>query len=396
MRRSPRNVAGPRNVVEPKNVAESRDAQYGIGDPAFAEYLGLGMSSDAGISVSPLSSMALSSVWRCLHLIAGTIASLPLKSYRRAGDKKERINTFLDQPHPDMTQYEWVETVMSQLLLWGNAYLLHFYGGAGQIAGLTPINPELVGHIKVDENLGKVFSVRWTGGMQREFTALDLTHVPSLNYDGIVGISPITVARQSLGTALASDRVAARVLKNGMLLGGVMSLRENATKTQVIKILDGLKRKSGVDSAGDVAFIPAAVNFQPWTMNCEDAQFLESRHFSVEEVARWYGVPRELLSQSGASSWGTGIQELVRAFARFTLSGWTKRVEQRLTLLLPKDQFCEFDYSEFLQSSPAEEIQLLISQVQGGLLTVDEARAIRNLPPLPKSESPEMTPEVTV
>ena len=374
------------------NAEEKREAQLGIGDPALAEYLGIGSLSAAGIPVSENLSLQLSGVWRSVNLIAGTIAGLPLKTYRRSGDNgevRERIPSFLDKPHPDMTQFEWTETVMAQALLWGNNYLLHIHGGAGQIVGLAPINPANVGRVKVDEKVGKVFTIRQGDGTLREFTGVDLTHVPALNYDGLVGLSPIGCARQSLGTAMASDRAAARMYRNGMLLGGLISLKEAATKTQVSKILAGLRKKSGAESAGDIAFVPASVDFRPWTMNSVDAQFLESRHFGIEEIARWFGVPRELLSESGASSWGSGIQEIVRGFARFNLSTWTSRLEQRLSLLLPKPQFCEFDYSGLLQSSPQEEIELLIRQVESGILTVDEVRAIRNLPPYEYEEETE-------
>lgn len=370
------------------NAEERTEVQLSIGDPALAEYLGIGTGSYAGVSVSEASSLQLSAVWRSVSLIAGTIAGLPLKTYRRTGDGRERVPSFLDQPHPDMTQFEWTETVIAQALLWGNDYLLHIFGGAGQIVGLAPLNPGRVA-VRVDRELGKMFKVRQVDGGVRDFTGAELTHVPGLNYDGLIGLSPIGVARNSLGTAMASDKAAGRMFKNGLLLGGILSMKEAATKTQVGKVLSGLKKKSGADSAGDVAFVPAAVDFKPWTMNPVDAQFLESRHFGIEEIARWFGVPRELLSESGASSWGTGILEIVRGFQRFTLMTWTSRLEQRLSLLLPKNQFCEFDYAGLLQGSPQEEIELLIRQIESGLLTVDEARAVRNLGPKPVATPPE-------
>lgn len=370
-----------RRTVQAK-AEERTEVQLGIGDPALAEYLGIGSVSAAGISISERSSLELSAVWRSVNLIAGTVAGLPLKTYRQRGDVRERVPSFLDKPHPDMTQFEWTETVMAQALLWGNNYLLHIEGGAGQIVGLSPVSPAMVVKVWLDDPLGKMFKLHQKKGGYRDFTSNEITHVPALNYDGVIGLSPIGVARQSLGTAVAGDRAAARMFKNGLLTGGFISPKDRLTKTQSDKILSGLKRKSGVESAGDIAFVPAEVDFKPWTMNSVDAQFLESRHFGIEEIGRWFGVPRELLNESGASSWGSGIQELVRAFARFTLAGWTSRLEQRLSLLLPSNQFCEFDYSGLLQPSPEEEITLLIQQVQAGILTRDEARKIRNLEPL--------------
>lgn len=363
------------------------DPQLGIGDPALAEYLGIGSTSLSGVRVDLDSALGLSGVWRCVALIAGVVGALPLKTYREVDGVRERVSSWVDSPHPDMTAYEWKELVAAHLLLGGNAYLLHIYGGAGQIVGLSPVPPSSV-TVKVDPQLGKVFEVTLKDGTRRLYTSVDLTHIPGLSYDGIKGLSPITVARHSLGTAIAGERAAAKMWKNGLLLGGIMSAKETLTKTQAAKVLSGLTKRTGADGAGDIAFLPAAVDFRPWTMNALDAQFLESRHFSIEEQGRWFGVPRELLNESGASSWGSGIQELVRAMQRFALAPWTTRIDQRLSRLLPRPQFCEFDYSGFLQPSPESEIDLLIRQVQVGLLTINEARAIRNLPPI---EAP--TPE---
>lgn len=354
----------------------------GIGDPALAGFLGIGLGNSAGVTLTEGTSLGLSAVWRSVSLISGTIAGLPLKTYRRVGDGgRERVPSFLDSPHPDMSPFEWAELTLAHELLWGNAYLLHVYGGAGQIVGLSPLPPYAV-RLSLDDKGEKVFSVTDRKGTPREFSSLDLTHIPALGTDGLRGLSPIAVARDSLGAAMASDKAAGSMFKNRLLLGGILRAKEALTKAQKDQVLDGLRSQAGSDHAGDIAFVPSPVEFTPWTMNAVDAQFLESRHFGVEEVARWFGVPRELLSESGASSWGSGIQELVRAFARFTLSAWTTRLEQRLSMLLPKTQFCEFDYSGLLQASPEEEIRLLLEQLAVGLITMDEARAIRNMKPL--------------
>lgn len=364
------------------------DPQLSISDPAIAEFLGIGRQNDAGVTLTELSSMELSAVWRSVLLISGAIAGLPLDSFQRTGpDSREQIETFLDQPYPDMSPFEWKELLMGHELLWGNSFLNNITGGAGQMLGLQPLPPWSVGTKRDPDSGVKIFSVADAKGVIRELTSVDITHIPAFSLDGIRGLGPIQQARHSLGAAKAGDKAAGRMFKNGLLLGGLLSPKADAlTKTQRGQVLDGLKAQAGADHAGDVAFVPAAVDFRPWTMNAIDAQFLESRHFGIEECARWFGVPRELLSESGASSWGSGIQEIVRAFQKFCLSPWTTRIQERLSMLLPPGQFCEFNYAKFLQPSPEDEIRLLIEQVQAKLLTIDEARAKRNLPPYPKSE----------
>lgn len=364
------------------------DPQVSIGDPALAEYLGIGRVNDAGVPLTEHTALELSAVWRSVLLISGTIAGLPLNTYKRTGaDSRVQVDSFLDNPHPDMSSFEWKELLMAHELLWGNGFHFNTYGGAGQLLGLLPLPPWSVSVQRDPDSGEKIFSVTDAKGRIRELTSVDITHIPAFSLDGLKGLSPIGVARHSLGAAKAGDKAAARLFKNGLLLGGLITPKADAlTPAQRKQVTDGLKEQSGADNAGDVAFIPSAVNFSPWTMNSVDAQFLETRHFGIEECSRWFGVPRELLSESGASSWGSGIQEIVRAFQKFCLAGWTTRIEQRLSMLLPKNQFCEFDYSIFLKPSPEDEIRLLIEQVQAKLLTIDEARAKRNMPPLPASE----------
>lgn len=335
--------------------------------------------------MTELTSLELSAVWRSVLLISGTIAGLPLRTYQRTGpESREEIESFLDNPYPDMSPFEWKELLMGHELLWGNSFLNHMTGGAGQTLALQPLPPWSVGTKRDRETGEKLFSVTDASGVIRQFTSLDITHIPGFSLDGIRGLSPITQARHSLGAAKAGNKAAARLFKNGLLLGGLLSPKADAlTKTQKNQVMDGLRSQAGADHAGDIAFTPAAMSFSPWTMSAVDAQFLETQHFGIEECSRWFGVPRELLSESGASSWGSGIQEIVRAFAKFCLSGWTTRIEQRLSMLLPPQQFCEFDYSKFLKPSPEEEIRLLIEQVNAKLLTVNEARAKRNYGPYP-------------
>lgn len=369
------------------------DPQVSISDPALAEYFGRGLANEAGVSLTEGSALGLSAIWRSVVLIAGTIATLPLNTYERGTNgSREEVPSFLDTPNPDMSPFEWKELLMAHELLWGNSYLYNITGGGGQLVGLTPLAPWTV-TVDRDRDTGeKTFRTRDIKGNIHELSPLEITHIPAFGTDGLRGLSPIAVARQSLGTALAGNKAAGRMFRNGLMLGGILSPKsETLTKPQKEEALQSMRGQVGADHVGDIAFVPAAMDFRPWVMNAVDAQFLESQHFGIEECSRWMGVPRELLSESGASSWGSGIQEIVRAFARFCLMSWTTRVEQRLSMLLPPQQFCEFDYSRFLQPSPEDEIRLLIEQINSKLLTRNEARAIRNLPELTPEQLDEMT-----
>jgi HK97 family phage portal protein len=383
-------------------AAETRDATYSIGDPALAEFLGLAGRSFAGVEVTESSSLGLPAAYRAVALIAGTIAGLPLKTYRELPDgSRERVASFLDEPHGpggDLTPYEWKELVMVHLLVHGNAYLQHVYNRAGALAGLHPIHPSAVEvkPVRTDserERFGewrKYFVVTTWNGDKVEFTPFDMTHVPALGVDGYQGLAPLEVHRQAIGTGLAGVEAAARMFGSGMLLGGLVSGDEGMTREDAEAALAQLKAKvAGAKHAGELAFINAQLKFTPWTMDAEAGQFVQSRVHQVEELARVWGVPPHLLGQTEkATSWGTGITEQNRGLSRFTLMGWSTRLEERLSRLLPSPRFAEFDYSGLLQPAPEQEIPLLIAQVQAGLLTVDEARRIRNLGPLPAGAGP--------
>lgn len=382
-------------------VVEER-AALSFGDPALAEYLGFGTATYSGVSVNEQSSLGLTAVYRAVALISGTIGGLPLKSYRTDSDgMKERVPSFLDNPAgPDShSPFEWVELVLVHLLLHGNAFLRHRYNAAGAIIGLEVIHPSAVTVKRVEEEWGKEFTLLLSNGEREVLTPLDLTHIPALGTDGLLGLAPITACRQAIGTGLAGDQAAARMFGSSLLLGGIVSVA-GVTKDQAEEIKAGLQAKlAGVHHAGDVAVVNKELTFQPWSMSAEDAQFIETRVHQVEEVARIFGVPPHLLGQTEKqTSWGTGVSEQNRGLARYTLAPWTTRLEQRLSRLLTRPVSCEFDYAGLLQPSAEEEIRLLLEQIAGGLITVDEARRIRNMPPLPAAEAepePEEVPDAS-
>lgn len=378
-------------------AVEKRAASWSIGDPALAEYLGFAGQTLAGVSVNEQSSLGLTAVYRAVSLISGTVAGLPLKSYRAAADgTKERVNTFLDNPAGPggPTAFEWVELVLVHLLLHGNAYLRHGYNQAGALIALEIIHPSAVSVRRVEEPWRLEYDLSLRDGTKETLTPQDLTHIPALGTDGVLGIAPITACRQAIGTGLAGDQAAARMFGSSLLLGGIVSM-PGVQREQAEEIKVGLQAKlAGVHHAGDIAVVNKDITFSPWSMSAEDAQFIETRIHQVEEVARIFGVPPHLLGQTEKqTSWGTGVSEQNRGLARYTLAPWTSRIEQRLSRLLTRPTSCEFDYSGLLQPSPDQEITLLLAQVGGGLLTIDEARRIRNLPPLPPAEQPAPEPE---
>lgn len=376
---------------------------YSISDPALLQYFMTGRPFLDGITVSEASALGLSSVWRAVSVIAGTLATLPLRSLREVDGRREQVSTWLDNPGgtgPEApTPFQWKETSLAHAAVHGNTYFAHIYNGAGALTGLSPIHPCAVTPRWQKDATGKLtglkeFTVSLDDGTTRIFDSTTMTQVMGLSLDGLCGLSPVSVARISLGTAIAGDKAAAKQFTSGALIAGLITPEDDVTEAEARDIKEGITAKvSGVDNAGEIAVINRKLKFTPWTMSNEDAQFLESRQFSVEEVARWYGIPLHLMMRSGAvSNWGTGVEEQNVALGRTVLAPWAQRFDEKLSQLLPRGTWAEFDFAGLERANPEDEITLLLAQVAGGLLTVDEARAIRNLPPLPKATTPPEVP----
>lgn len=363
-----------------------------ISDPALAEYLGL--SNSNGLTVTEEKALGITAYYRAISIVAGTIAGLPLKTFKRLDDgSKERVQSFLDNPAGPygLTPFAWKELVMLHLLNHGEAFLLHIYNNAGVLIGLWPIHPLAVSKVEW-RGFIKEFTVSREDGTQVVYGENELTHVMGLSLDGTRGIAPITLFRNAFKLGLAGELAATRSFTDGLLIGGLVTPEKDVEEDEALSIINNIRNKStGVENSGDIILINRHLKFTPWTMTHEDAQFIESREFQVVEFARMIGIPPHLLGATEKqTSWGTGVAEQNIGLSRFTLMPWTSRLEEALSRLLMKTKFTEFDYAGLLQGSPAQEIDLLIKQVGGPFMTVDEARAIRNLPPLTRKQREEL------
>ena len=353
----------------------------------------LGYTDGSMPYVSEHLAMNLSSVFRAVSLIAGSIATLPLCTYQTDPATKLRvpIGSFLDQPaplingKPMFSPFDFKEMTMCHLLLHGNAFLMHVFNNAGAISGLNPVHPLAVG-VELDDAVpgGKVFTATLLDGTSRTFDATTMTQVMGLSFDGIRGISPIGHARISFGAALAGDKAAANAFIRGPMVGGIASPDEDIEPEEAAKISKMLNDQlTGPDNSGMIRMLNRKVTLSPWQMTAADAQFLESREFQIEEVGRWFGIPPHLLGVTEkATSWGQGIAEQNRGLARYTLKPWTTRIDERLSQLVPTGKTAEFDYREFVASSPEVTSQMLISEVTGRIRTPNEARQVLDLPPI--------------
>lgn len=362
--------------AEPVVERGSNGPEFTSGDAALAEFLGWSGVNDSDVAVNEWSALGSSAVYRAVSIVAG-LAQLPLFATTATDEDPDpevarsgRTASVLDNPGGEwFTPFEWRETVYLHLALHGNAYLLRMYNGAGQITALFPIHPSMV-------------TVRWWAG-RRQYTVTipqqspiaeytpsfiyseaEIVHVRGMSGNGLQGYSPIWVLRNMVGTALSGDKAAARTFKNGMLLGGIVSA-PGITPEQGKQIKAGLKANmAGSTNAGDLAVVNSALTFSPWTMNAEQAQFIESRKFQVEEVARAWGIPKVLLAEDGASTWGSGIAQLDTGMAKYTFGPYTTRVGSKLSHAVLDGPVAYTDYAAFLRGTPQDQAQLALTLAQ--------------------------------
>lgn len=345
-----------------------------------------GGGSVAGPSVTPDSALTIPTLFRCVSLIASLIAGCPLITYRNPG-KKTVLVPALDplNSNTTYTQYELWELVLTHLLLCGNAYVLKVKNAADRVTDLRPIWPGRVS-VKPAPGGGKIFYVKQVDADGKllpdaptKYTPDELMHIPGLGYDGLTGLSPIAYAKQTLGTAIAGDRLAARFYSNGTQLAGII---KTAVPLKSENDADEIKRKwaiknSGLGAAGGVAVLDAETEFQPLTIPPEQLQFLESRRWQTNEIARLYGIPPHLVGDvEKSTSWGSGIEQQNTAFVAYTLAAWANRIEQRVTreVVGTRGQVSCFDFSSLLRGDMTERFNAYAIAVQWGYMTRNEAR----------------------
>lgn len=372
-----------------KKREQTRAGSWSIADPAMAAYFGYNPGDVA--DVTERSALGLSAFWRAGSLISGTIATLPLGSYRVQDDQTTPVATWLDDPGKacDMTPFEWKEAVVWYLFLGGDAFLYHLFNGAGAIVGAQPIHPRAVTVEWDMDRIGrKKYSIITEDGRVlngpdgRGLDARHITQVMGPSLDGLRGMSVLTIGRTSLGGAIAGDKAALKMFQNGGMITAIASPDEEFEEGDADTIKADLDLKfAGPENSGGIAVVNRRIKVTPWSMTAADQEFLDQRKFGIEEVSRWTGVPPHLLMQTDKqTSWGTGVAEQNLGLRQYNLMGYTSRIESKLNRLTPGGQVSRFDFKELERPSPKDEADLAIKKWQGGVVTLNEARTMMGLP----------------
>lgn len=360
-----------------------------ISAPGISEFIGVG-SGPSGIAVSEVRAGGLPAAWRAVALLAGTVASLPLKAYQSDGPERvpvpssHRSSVLLSEPHHDLTAFEFWEVAVSHALLWGNAYLPFVRDDLQRLTGFLITHPSQVRPWRDPKTHKKWYFVR----DDNEWIVLtdnDLLHIPGIGYDGVAGISPVRAAREGFAVAIAAEEYSARMFSSGLLAGGVLRTEKNLNPEQADMLqARWASRTSGLGNAHKTVVLDNGANFERLSMPPEDAQFLESRSFQVSEIARMFGVPPHMLMDTEKStSWGTGIEQQAIGFVTFTLRPWLTRIEQRLTRLIrPNSVYARYNIEGLLRGDAAARSAFYRTMWELGALSTNEIRALEERAPV--------------
>lgn len=378
--RATRSIVASLNNPGTPITAGLVDALFGIG----------GGATRSGTTVSETSALTLSTVWRSANLISNLAGALP---FNAIDESYRRVDSVIDNPHPAFTAYEWRRLLTMHRALYGNAYALKVRDRNGRITRLTPIHPNLVevGWYYGDAEIpaGRWYRVTLEDGSWSDvLTDKDILHVFGATLDGIKGISPIRQAAfESLGLTKAAEEHGSRFFGNGAQLQGFLSIDQDrpVDEDTLKRLKQRWRATSGVANAYDVAVLEGAVKFTPLSIPNEDAQFLQTRAFQVEEVARWFGVPPFLLMHTqGSTSWGTGLEQQATGFTTFDLvPGWLKPLEDRCTMdLLDGASKARYDTSWLTRGDTATRGQFYRLMREVGAFNANDVRHREYLPPI--------------
>ena len=370
---------------------------------ADAGYSFLFGRTTSGKPVNERTAMQTTAVYACVRILAEAVASLPLHVYEYQDDGGKKLvhehplyYLLHDEPNPEMTSFVFRETLMSHLLIWGNAYAQIIRDGAGRVLGLYPLLPDKM-EVQRDDR-GNIYYVYSRNSdenpMFKEYgniklKAEDVLHIPGLGFDGLIGYSPIAMAKNAVGMTLACEEYGASFFANGANPGGVLE-HPGVLKdpSKVRESWNSVYR--GVNNAHKIAVLEEGMKYQQIGIPPEEAQFLETRKFQINEIARLYRIPPHMVGDLDKSSF-SNIEQQSLEFVKYTLDPWVIRWEQSLqrSLLLPGDKgkyFIKLNVDGLLRGDYQSRMNGYAVGRQNGWFSANDIREMENMNPIPDEE----------
>ena len=370
---------------------------------ADAGYSFLFGRTTSGKPVNERTAMQTTAVYACVRILAEAVASLPLHVYEYQDDGGKKLvhdhplyYLLHDEPNPEMTSFVFRETLMSHLLIWGNAYAQIIRDGTGRVLGLYPLLPDKMDVQRDDRgNIYYVYSRNSDENpMFKEYgdirlKAEEVLHIPGLGFDGLIGYSPIAMAKNAVGMTLACEEYGASFFANGANPGGVLE-HPGVLKdpSKVRESWNSVYR--GVNNAHKIAVLEEGMKYQQIGIPPEEAQFLETRKFQINEIARLYRIPPHMIGDLDKSSF-SNIEQQSLEFVKYTLDPWVIRWEQSLqrSLLLPGEKgkyFIKLNVDGLLRGDYQSRMNGYAVGRQNGWFSANDIREMENMNPIPDEQ----------
>lgn len=351
-----------------------------------------GGATRSGASVTPETALSVGAVFACVRVLSEDVAKLPLILYRRTADGgKERASDHPlyrlthDRPNEYQTAFEFREMMQAHLALRGNAYAFITRVG-GQVRELLPIPPDRV-RPKLDDRWNVTYEVQ-TGAMSYDtdtFTPRDVLHLRGLATDGLKGLSPVTMAREAIGLAIAAEQHGASFFRNGAKPGLVVTHKDELSEQGHKNLRESIEAAVTGSNVFRVLLLEEDMKATAVGLNHADAQYMESRKFQVPEIARWYRMPLHKIGDLERATF-SNIEHQALEYLTDTLQPWLVRWEQRLSeaLLSPAERrthFFEFLVEGILRGDTKSRYEANAIAIQNGWKTRNEVRVQENMNP---------------
>jgi len=381
-----------------QGIFKARDKpQNSLGGSRYSFLFG---GTTAGKPVNEHTAMQMTAVYSCVRILSETVAGLPLHVYlyNDSGGKEKNLQHPLykllhDEPNPEMTSFALRETLMSHLLLWGNAYAQIIRNASGEVIALYPLMPNKM-TVDRDSN-GRLFYLyqRSTDDAptlgkdsQVYLAPSDVLHIPGLGFDGLVGYSPIAMAKNAVGLAMATEEYGAKFFANGAAPGGVLEHPGTIKDPQKVKESWNAAYQ-GSTNAHRVAVLEEGMKYQAIGISPEQAQFLETRKFQINEIARIFRIPPHMLADLEKSSF-SNIEQQSLEFVKYTLDPWVVRWEQSMcrALLMESEKptvFIKFNVDGLLRGDYVSRMSGYATARQNGWMSANDIRELENLDRIP-------------
>lgn len=344
-------------------------------------------------NVPPDAALQISAVFACVELLAQTISTLPLHVYRddlegtRLQAKGSNLWFLLhDHPNAWMTPSEFLSAMVVNRLLRGNAYAQIARDATGEPIALIPLSADQM-EVAVVEG-GEVYTY-YQDGKISVLAPENVIHWKGLG-NGYVGLSKLDYMRASTSEAVDAQDNATKLYGKQSKPSGILWTDSALDDKQILALK---KRFSGMSSSSSTGLyiVDRGLKYTQMSLSPADAQLLETRKFTVEEICRWFGVPGVLVGASGQTTWGSGIEQIVEGFHKFTVAPLCKQLEQalarRLVPVHDASTIIEFKYEGFLRTTPEKRADYYSRMAQNGAMTRNEIRKLENLPPVEGGDS---------